>query len=577
MRYLIVFLIASSTTISSLCSQDVLFYAQTDAKQIVAGNYFEVTFTLENAKGQSFVPPDFSDFEILSGPSRSSQMSIVNGRMSQKMSFSYGLTVMKPGKVRLGAATITVNGKKYSSDPITIDVLQAKKTVANSSSNNNSINTGDFFVEAQLSYDTAYIGQQVTLKYVLYTTKDIRSYSFAKAPSFDGFFAQEIQNYRDRPQQVVRDGVQYVTRTVKVIALFPQQKGVFTIEPAQINLGISTKNSRTSFFFNSNLKTVRVASGTADILITDLPTGAPSSFSGAIGDFYLGSAIDKRKLSMDDALTLTYQIKGDGDGKLILPPDQPLGDLFDIYEPNLLREESVVQGAKIVTTKTYEYLMIPKKEGRVSFNPELSFYDLEQNKYTTIKGETYTVVITPSTGRQTVDLATQKEELPAIFSTTKLKDRNSFFLYSTPYWLANGTLALGLIGMLVVKKIQVDRSKIDPTVLKHSKAKKMAIAQLSQAKKAWDQGDTKEFYIQLRKGLVEYLSSKTYQSSAQMSKADISDLLHKNGLEAIESEILNIMQKGEMAIYANMTPGNENDLYQTAINLIEKVETTLKK
>ena len=37
------------------------------------------------------------------------------------------------------------------------------------------------------------------------------------------------------------------------------------------------------------------------------------------------------------------------------------------------------------------------------------------------------------------------------------------------------------------------------------------------------------------------------------------------------------MEKGEMAIYANMRPGDEENIYQKAINLIEKVETTLKK
>ncbi len=570
---LLIFLIQQSLVIG----QEVEFYAQADAQQIIAGNYFELTFTLENAKGDSFKPPNFEGFEVLSGPSRSTQMSIINGRTSQKMSFSYGLTIMSPGKQRIGSATIRVNGQAYKSQPIDITAVKGKEQLSASTKNNNAINTGDFFVEAQLDQDTGYIGQQISLKYVLYTTKDVRSVSFAKAPEFDGFFAQEIQNYRDRPQRVIRDGVQYVSRTIKLISLFPQQKGTFSIGPAQINLGISTKSGRSSFFFNSNLRTVRVNSDSFDVRITDLPDSAPSSFAGAIGDFYLGTAIDKKRLSMDDALTLTYQIKGDGDGKLLSAPELPLGDVFDIYEPNLLREENKVQGTKVITTKTYEYLMIPKKEGAISFNPELSFFDLETKDYKTIKGETYRIQVLPSTGRQTVDLDTRKVELPPPFTETTLRPKNQFFFGSTPYWIANGSIGLAFIGLLIAKKIKVDQENRDPAEVKNAKAKKLAIQQLSEAKTAWQAGNTKQFYILLRKGLLDYLTSKTFHPTSQLTKDEIIELLAQNNLSLHESEVMNIMQKGEMAIYANMSPGSEQESYDKALQIIQNIESSYNK
>lgn len=561
----------------NLLGQAVTFYAETDARQIIAGNYFEVSFTIENAQGESFTPPDFAPFELMSGPNRSSQMSIVNGQMSQKMTFSYGLTATKPGKYTIKSAKITAGGKSYQSNPVEIEVLKGSDVKSNNTNDPNIISSDDFIVVAELSYDTAFIGQQLTLKYVLYTTKDIRSYNFAEIPQFDGFFAQEIQGFRDRPERIIKNGIQYVSRTLKVIALFPQQKGKFVISPAKINLGISTQSSHTSFFFNSNLKPVRVQSDEVQVYVSDLPTNKLQSFAGAVGDFYLGSAVDRNSLALDDALTLTYQIKGDGDSKLILAPDQPFTDLFDIYDPNLLAEESNVSGDKIITTKTYEYLMIPKKEGTLSFRPELSFYNVERKEYTTIQGETYTVNVTPSTGRQRADLGLKKIEYPPIFTTTELKPKGKFFLYSKPYWIANGVLGLGFIGLLIAKKIQIDKDNIDPTAQKHSKAKKVAISQLTTAKKAWEQGQTKEFYIQLRKGLLEYLSSKTFRNSAQMSKHDISELLAKHELIHLEGNVLDIMNQGEMAIYANMNPGNEGLLYEKAINLIESIESSLKK
>ncbi len=562
-----------------LSAQEVNFYAEADARQIVVGNYFEVSFVLENAQGEYFQPPEFEPFELLSGPSRSTQMSIINGRRSQKMTFSYGLTINEAGKHTLGSATVTVNGKTYKTDPISIEALQGSRPTAQgaTSQGQGADDTGEFIIEAELSQDTGYIGQQITLRYVLYTTQDVRSYNFLNTPNFDGFYAQEIQNYRGRPERVVKDGVQYVRRVIKVIALFPQQKGTFELSPANVNLGVATRRSSSSFFFNSNLKPVRLASNAVELYITDLPRGAPASFAGAVGDFFMGSAIDKQSITKDDAVTLTYQIKGDGDGKMLKAPDQPYSDLFDIYDPNLLAEESKVVGDRIETTKTYEYLLLPKKEGKLSFRPELSYYNVDSNKYETIQGQLYTINVAPSTGRQTADLADREVTLPPPATSTKLRSRDSFFFQSVPYWIANGALGLGLIGLLVAKQVKTKQDSIDPSIKKHNKAKKLAIAKLATAKSAWTAGDTKEFYIQLRKGLLEYLSSKTYQDSAQMSKDDIKALLSENGLSDLEFDIMDIMTKGEMAIYANMSSGTEGEIYDKALNLIEKIESTLKK
>ena len=144
--------------------------------------------------------------------------------------------------------------------------------------------------------------------------------------------------------------------------------------------------------------------------------------------------------------------------------------------------------------------------------------------YSVIKGQNYTITVTPSTGRQTVDLDTRRKELPAPITTTNFRKKDSFFFGSAPYWALNGGFGLAFLGLLFAKKRQTDRDSIDPAELKNSKAKKLAIVQLSEAKSAWSAGDTKQFYILLRKGLLEYLASKTYQSSAQMSKEDISAL-----------------------------------------------------
>ena len=213
-------------------------------------------------------------------------------------------------------------------------------------------------IRDSLDHDTGYVGQQLTLKYTLFTNQSVRQVNFSNISDFDGFFAQEIKNYRSSTEQVVIDGVQYSKRVIGVFALFPQQKGITDIEPVDIVLGVSEGGRRSnSIFFSTRLKQYRARSNGLTIQVLDLPDGAPESFSGAIGDFYMGTSIDKKTITQDDALTLTLQIKGDGDGRFIEPPEQPYTDLFDIYDPNLLGEQTQVSDDKVQVIKTYEYLI----------------------------------------------------------------------------------------------------------------------------------------------------------------------------------------------------------------------------
>ena len=546
------------------------FYARSDARQIVSGEYFTVSFVLENARGANFKAPSFVDFDVVGGPNTSTEMTFLNGQSKQKVSYSYTLTSNKIGKYTLGPASIRVNNQTLTTDPLTVEVLKRKDNTGE-----NGTTSAEFIVEAVLDFDTAYVGQQITLKYELLTTKDVRSASFRRLPEFDGFFAQEIQNYGERTERVVRDGVQYVKKVLKVIALFPQQQGRFTIEPAQIMLGISDGRRSNSFFFNTRLKKFNVQSNSKDLVIAGTPGDAPISFSGAIGDFYLGTSVDKKSITLDDALTLTLQIRGFGDSKFIEAPQQPYTDLFDIYDPNLLQEKVEVVRDKIQVTKTYEYLMIPKKKGLIKFNPELSYYDVDSNKYVTIYAQQYRVNVLEGSDRELSDVEKSITQLSRPDPITDLSSNNGSFFFSNTHLAANGILLLGMFGLLIVRRYKDKKDNIDPATKRKMKAKKIAISKLSSAKHFLDKGDVSEFYIQLRKTLVEYLSDQINLPSSQFSKVQLQQLLEENGLHSFVADIIAIMSKGEQAIYASISPGNESVDYERSLRLIEEMEVAL--
>jgi len=112
------YLLIIALLVTSHVGAQISLTASADAKQIVAGQYFTLTFTLENARGSNFQPPSFIDFDVVGGPSTSTQMTIINGRRQQKMSYSYSLTSSKIGKYEIGSASILASGKKYTSNSI---------------------------------------------------------------------------------------------------------------------------------------------------------------------------------------------------------------------------------------------------------------------------------------------------------------------------------------------------------------------------------------------------------------------------------------------------------------------------
>jgi BatD DUF11 like domain len=87
----------------------------------------EVTFTLENAQTKNFNPPNFDGFAV-QGPSTASSMSIMNGDMSQKISYTYYLTPKKEGNFVIGKATIETDGKKFETESKSVVVVDYYET-----------------------------------------------------------------------------------------------------------------------------------------------------------------------------------------------------------------------------------------------------------------------------------------------------------------------------------------------------------------------------------------------------------------------------------------------------------------
>lgn len=108
-----------------LCSvkaQEAKFTVEVSADSILMGNYFQVTFSIENGNAKNFEAPNFQGFAIVGGPNQSSSISIVNGVSSQSMSYTYYLEPQEEGLFYIEPANVEIDGLILETLPIAIKV-----------------------------------------------------------------------------------------------------------------------------------------------------------------------------------------------------------------------------------------------------------------------------------------------------------------------------------------------------------------------------------------------------------------------------------------------------------------------
>ena len=554
----------------------VSFEASTDAKQVIENGYFQITFTLNNAQGANFKAPSFRNFTVLNGPSRSMSTTIINGKTSRKIAYSYSLQPKKKGKFTISPATMVVNGTRIKSNAIKIDVIKASEASKNAGAEQ------QLFVKAEIDTNLVYVGQQLVVNYKLYTTVNIENYDIAFEPEYQGFFARDIRRFDSRVVREVIDGVQYTTKILKRIALFPQQTGLQKIAPMTVRLGVITGKKRpNSFFFSNQIKPVNVQTNPLEINVKSLPTPVPPTFSGAVGKYAMNSFIDKTNITTDDAIGLKLTIKGNGDIKRLQPPNIKFPDNFEIYDPKVLDETSQESGGVLRGQKTIEYLAIPKQRGRFQLKPSFTYFDTDSAKFITLVPNIFNLNIRQGKGTPTTQSVilpkTIDKDIRYIKTTTSLNSRGTPFPKTNLFYSLLFSPFLLLGGAIIYKQVLAKNSTIDLALLKRRKAQKVAIKKLVAAEQFMKANKSSGFYDEISRALLGYVCDKLSIPLSELTKDNVRQQLQSLGVQEQQiSNYMSIIKITEMALFAGMdNSAAMNDTYQKSVNVISDIEAEL--
>ena len=428
--------------------------------------------------------PDLDGFR-LEGTHKAiqTQIQIINGQLTPLMTqdFVYVLVPERQGSIVIGAAEVQVDEKSYSTQPIRIQVGPAGSLPKSRAQRGRprqvdpfsdpddlleqmlrrhglggmeddddgapALNEKEaFFIRLIVDKEQAYVGEQITASWYLYTRNEVRNIDSLKYPDLKGFWKEDIDRATGLVfEEDVVNGVRFRRAPLMSFALFPLKEGVAVIDPYKVKCTIVQGSA---FGFGRPFTFTKI-SPEKKIQVLARPTaGLPKDYSGAVGDFDIKSSVASTKIVVGQPFSVKVRIEGRGNAKMI---DLPPWEL-----PKSLEQFEVKADSKFFRTgesyKEFEVLLVPRVAGPAVL-PELSFSTFDTKTRSYVRKLAPAIPITvlpggPSDSHQSQRLAEtkQKEATGDVLPEPAVSFEEPLYHRRSAWVLLIVALSLGIIG-----------------------------------------------------------------------------------------------------------------------------------
>jgi len=597
---------------SILVFADGVEFSASAPNTVEVGERFYLTYT-SNSRAKISLP-QFTDFSLVGGPSTSSSSSIqiINGQTTQSTSFTYSyvLQAKAEGTFTIPAATASINGKSYSCNTVTINVVKqgSKPSQPQQSSGRDpwgrqdpysqqqqqQVTGEDIFIRMHVDRTNIYQGEPIVATLKIYTRLDLMGFEDFVLPDYKGFWVQEFE----MPEQIslqreTVNGVPYNTAVLKKDLLYPQYSGTLEIKPAEVvcmvRQRVSGGNSPWDAFFGYyENKSVSVKSSTVNINVKALPDNAPGYFSGAVGNFSLKTEVSDDSVKTNDAITIKLIVSGTGNIKLIDPPGIKFPNEFEVYDPEIKLNVNTAAGGNS-GSKTFEYTLIPRYPGNFNIgNIRFAYFDPTTGRYKTLQSESISVFVkrglnddegnvSSSYSKENIDYIGEEDIQFIKLKPFKLKKERNY-LMGSPLFILLLSVPLLLFGVVILVLRKRIKESANIAKMRNKKANKTSMKRLKHAREFMNNNKREEFYKEVMTALWGYLGDKLDIAVADISKDNVSEKLNERGIsDNYTQEFLNII---ELCEYAHFAPATEEtrmqNVYNEAVKIINQLEQQLK-
>jgi hypothetical protein len=386
--------------------------AQVDASRpIYADSPFAYSIiVVDGSKPEKVDLSRLKDFNP-SDPYEQTRSTNINGQKSNYNILTYELTAPAPGQHVLPAVDVTVEGKLYKTNPVTITVVEPGTTK-------------QIDVDVELSASSCYVGQPVVLTFSFFVWADIARRDAIANISFrvpvlenESFYVEDVddtaptQRLAEIPvngqhQPVIQDqmshqGVDCVrVRFSKV--LIPRSPGDFLLEAASASADLAvaqsapTSRSMLESFLGSRYEYKRFNARSRTLALKVLPVpnaGKPADFYGLVGNYTISATATPVQVSVGDPIPLTIRIGGSRYLKPIQwPPLETIDGFSDFKIPSERADGEIQSGQKVFTQTVRAGSDSVKQIPPVP----LSFFDVEKGAYQTIYSDPIPLEVSPT-------------------------------------------------------------------------------------------------------------------------------------------------------------------------------------
>lgn len=618
-RFLITLLFACTCVGTALADGDVTFEVKAPM-MVAAGEAFRIEFSVSaDPDKESFRAPSFEGFEVLAGPTTSSSrnFSIINGKStsSYTVSYYYVLLGQSAGTYTIAPAEISVGGRKYRTQPMPVEVInEGSSGNANNGSNGGSANNGgntqsdgrrkaegqiakdDLMLRLVLSRSTVYKGEPLRAELKLYQRVPIVGSNGGKYPSFNGFWAQQLD--RGEQQQARREtfnGKIYETTVLAEYLLYPQQSGELAIDPAEINVVaqiVVQSNRRNDPFFGSMPDVYNVErklqTGKVTVNVKPLPAGAPASFTGAVGQFTMESTPPPSDLAANSAATYTVKISGTGNLSFVQAPKLTLPASFEQYTVKTTESIRTSQSGS-TGYRQFEYPFIARAEGSYEIAPvEFSYFNPSTMRYETLSSQPATIDVAPDGkggGSAQIVTGLSKEDVKMLgrdirFIKTDgagLSAMGRPFIFSGAYFAAVAAILAAFAALFIALRKRI-RDNRNTALVRGRRANKVAVQRFRAAARHLKENNTRAFYEEMLQAMWGYMGDKLNIPVADLTKENVRDELHKRGVEtALSQRFAEIVTRCEEAQYSPAGAGAMDEVYAEGVDFVSKIESAIKR
>lgn len=576
-----------------------------DAPALTAmGSPFRVEFTVDaEPDSRSIAAPSFEGFELLAGPSVSTGHSVqfINGKQSSSYSctFSYVLLPEREGTFTIGAATIRVDGKEYSTKPFPVEVVaekgNAKSSGKGASTRNpeNQISKDDIILRLKLSDTDVYKGEAIRASLVLYTRVGIDHIESLEMPPFDDFWSQEL-TFDNDPSREEYNGKVYETYKIRELLLSPQRSGEIVIPATEMTVvaQIVQNNGRgfDPIFGGRQIYhiTRKLKSAEQKISVKEFPKGAPASFAGAVGRFSLNAKMPEAQIKANSADQISVTISGEGNLKFITAPKFRLPESFELYDTKSV-DNIKVTASGTSGSITYTYPFVARSAGRFTIEPvEFTFFNPSTGEYTTLATERFTMEVLDdgkSSGEVVhagvfTDYGGSMRQLDRdirfIHNVAVPQRAASVFIFSPLYWLV---IVASLAAFVVVYVLMRRRIRLNHNVVarRMRRADKVAVQRLRLAEKYMKEQNRHPFYEEMLRAMWGYIGDKFNIPVSALTKETIREELYRRGVSSTDAEqFCEIISRLDEAQYAPVSEDDMSSVYGDAVEVISKIESIIK-